>query len=239
MNPSNRLNPAKELVQANYTSISERVAAAAHRSSRVPADVKIIAVTKYVDATIVRWLAELGCCEFGESRPQVLWEKAASLDDLTVHWHLIGHLQRNKAKRTLPFVSNMHSLDSIRLLEQIQLDTIQREKPLRLLLEMNVSGDLEKTGMNISDGEKLLQTWQTTARQFPNLKIVGLMGMGSFSGGPDQARQDFEALRRLRDRWEPQFGMELKELSMGMSNDFEAAIEEGATMVRIGSTLFS
>lgn len=127
----------------------------------------------------------------------------------------------------------------MRLLEQIQLDTAQRETPLRLLLEMNVSGDAEKTGMSVTEGEELLKAWQTRAIQFPKLEIVGLMGMGSLSGGSDQARQDFEALRNLRDRWELQFGMALKELSMGMSNDYEAAIEEGATMVRIGSILFS
>ena len=181
----------------------------------------------------------MGCSTFAESRPQVLWEKAAALSDLQVDWHLIGHLQRNKAKRTLLLVSTIHSLDSMRILEQIQQDTVERPQPLRLLLEMNISGDREKTGMLVSEGEELLDLWQLKSHEFPNLSIVGLMGMGSLDGGPDQARRDFAAIRSLRDDWAKRSGMQLKELSMGMSQDFETAIEEGATMVRIGSILFA
>ncbi len=239
MNQSNRFNPSRDQVQANYLQVSDRIQAAASRSGRLKDEIQTIAVTKYVDTTISRWLVELGCSTFAESRPQVLWEKAAALSDLQVDWHLIGHLQRNKAKRTLPLVSTMHSLDSMRIFEQIQLDTVVRPQPLRLLLEMNVSGDREKTGMLVSEGEKLLDFWQSKSHEFPNLSIVGLMGMGSLQGGGEQARRDFSELRNLREVWEKRYGMQLRELSMGMSQDFETAIEEGATMVRIGSILFA
>ncbi len=239
MKPSNRFNPSRDLVQANYLAISDRIRAAACRSGRLIGEIQLIAVTKYVDASVSRWLVELGCSTLAESRPQVLWEKAPALSDLQVDWHLIGHLQRNKAKRTLPWVSTMHSLDSIRILEQIQQDTGERPQPLRLLLEMNVSGDQEKTGMLIPEGEVLLESWQSKSREFQNISIDGLMGMASLHGGADQARRDFVALRNLRDQWAKRYGMQLKELSMGMSEDFEAAIEEGATMVRIGSILFA
>lgn len=238
-NLANKYNPSKERLQANYLQVLKRIEQSAARSGRAAQDVTMIGVTKYVDAKIAGWLVEFGCDNLGESRPQVLWEKAEALSHLPIKWHLIGHLQRNKAKRTLPFVTAMHSLDSIRILEQVQLDSLHRDTHLQLLLEMNISGDPTKTGMTISEAEKLLTTWQSEPNKHPNLNLVGLMGMGSLKGGADQARKDFEALRNLRDRWAKQFGLPLKELSMGMSDDFEAAIEEGATMVRIGSVLFA
>jgi PLP dependent protein len=237
-NLANRYNPSKERLQANYLQVLERIERSAARSGRIAQDITMIGVTKYVDASIAGWLVEFGCENLGESRPQVLWEKAEALSDLPIKWHLIGHLQRNKAKRTLPLVTAMHSLDSIRILEQVQLDSLHRDTPLQLLLEMNVSGDPTKTGMMIPEAEELLTNWQSEPTKHPNLEMVGLMGMGSLEGGVEQARKDFEALRNQRDRWSKQFGMPLKELSMGMSDDFEAAIEEGATMVRIGSVLF-
>lgn len=239
MNPPSRFHPTKARVFANYSVVLDRMQSAAARSSRILKEIRLIGVTKYVDATIAKWLVEFGCSNLAESRPQTLWEKAASLADLQVEWHLIGHLQRNKAKRTLPLVSTMHSLDSIRILDQIRQESVQRRAPLQLLLEMNVSEDPEKTGMRVSEGEKLLEAWMSILHEVPNLSIVGLMGMGSLQGGMDQARRDFASLRELRDLWANRYGLPLKELSMGMSEDFEAAIEEGATMVRIGSLLFA
>ena len=233
-----RFSPSKERLHANYLQVLERIHAAAVRSSRSSDEIQIVGVTKYVDETVARWLVEFGCKNLGESRPQVLWDKAEKLADLSVQWHLIGHLQRNKAKRTLPFVTAIHSLDSIRILEQVRLDSYDRDKPLQLLIEMNISGDPSKTGMLLSEAENLLTEWNLEPHKSPNLEIAGLMGMGSLDGGIDQARRDFESLRKLRDLWQVRFGLPLKELSMGMSDDFEAAIEEGATMVRIGSILF-
>ena len=239
MNPMNFPNITESQVKANYLAVMERVRISAEQSFRNPADIKIIGVTKYVDSKMARWLVDSGCRDLGESRPQILWEKATDLSDLDVRWHLIGHLQRNKAKRTLPLLSAMHSLDSERILQQIQADVSERCPPLQLLLEINVSGDADKTGLSVQEGERLLDTWKQSALSHPNIEIVGLMGMGALDGGLDRARKDFEALRLLRDQWSKRFGMPLTELSMGMSEDFEAAIAEGATMVRLGSVLFA
>ncbi len=239
MNQLSRFQTTKDRVLANYLDVVKRIQTAASRSSRLSTDIQLIGVTKYVDANVARWLVEFGCSNLAESRPQILWEKAASLSDLQVNWHLIGHLQRNKVKRTLPWVATMHSLDSIRILDQIQQETVQRQVPLQLLLEINVSGDPEKTGMLVPQAEKLLEAWTSNLHEIPQLSIVGLMGMGSVHGSVDQARRDFASLRNLRDLWAKRYGLQLSELSMGMSEDFEAAIEEGSTMVRIGSVLFA
>ena len=238
MNQPIRFSPSKERLRANYFGVVERVRTAASKSSRNLSEIKVIGVTKYVDVNIARWLVEMGCDSLGESKPQSLWDKQLALSDLPIDWHLIGHLQRNKVKKTIPLVSAVHSLDSQRLLAQVLKDTSDREIPLKLLLEINVSNDREKTGMVLSEAESLLSAWQENSKLFPMVSIVGLMGMGSVEGGVDKARKDFERLRNLRDDWEMRFGMQLRELSMGMSDDFQAAIEEGATMVRIGSVLF-
>jgi len=237
-----RVNPdrlTRDRVQANYMGVLDRIQAAATRSGRHSNDVRLIGVTKSVDSTVAKWLVEFGCCDLAESRPQILWEKAAAMSDLKVRWHMIGHMQRNKVKRTMPLISVVHSLDSSRVLEQIQQDFLPRSAPLRLLLEISVSSEPDKTGMLISEAEELLSHWQSQSCQFPSMEIDGLMGMGSLNGGLEQARRDFETLRNLRDRWAVRFGLPLQELSMGMSEDFEIAVEEGATMVRVGSTLFS
>jgi len=239
MNPANSLQTSASNVRANYLAVLDRMNAAARRAGRKPEEIRLIGVTKYVDSSVTRYLAEAGCRDLGESRPQVIWDKSADLADLEINWHLIGHLQRNKAKRTLPLLTAMHSLDSERLLQQVEQDVGPRENPLDLLLEVNISGDLEKTGLSMVEGEQLLEKWLIRREQFPSLKIVGLMGMGSLHGGQDQARTDFELLRNLRDRWAVRYGLPLNELSMGMSDDFEIAIEQGATMVRIGSILFA
>jgi PLP dependent protein len=239
MNPTNRFQPTKEQLKSNYLAVISRIERAASAASRKPSDIQMVGVTKYVDANVARWLVELGCRALGESRPQSLWGKAEAISDLEVDWHLIGHLQRNKAKRTLPVVSVMHSVDSMRVLEQIQIDTLTRQAPLKLLLEMNISGDPSKTGMLVSEGERLLEHWQSHSQSFPSVQLIGLMGMGSLIGGKNQARTDFAELRNLRDKWVDRFGLQLHELSMGMSDDFEEAILEGSTMVRIGSILYS
>jgi len=230
--------PTAERVRENYLSVKERVTEATKRSLRSEAEVSIVGVTKYFDATVAGWLYEAGCRDMGESRPQMLWDKSAAMADREVRWHMIGHVQRNKVKRTLPLLQTMHSLDSQRLLDQIVTDVGIRPEPLQLLLEVNISGEPDKTGILVAEAELLLERWTKRSDPNNNLEIAGLMGMGSLSGGADQARCEFESLRLLRERWSIRFGMPLQELSMGMSNDFEIAIEQGATMVRIGSVLF-
>ncbi len=198
-------------------------------------DVQLVAATKYVSLELTRQLFEAGCQDLAESRPQDLWPKAEALQDLSVRWHFIGHLQRNKLARTLPVVTLLHSVDSLRLLEAVAQWADHQQRVVRALLEINISGDENKHGFLPSDASAALQA----ASQLPSMRIDGLMGMAALEGGPDRARRDFAALRELRDCLQAEHpSASLRELSMGMSGDFREAIQEGATLVRIGSALF-
>jgi len=224
----------------NLARVGDRIAAAAQRSGRRRADITLVAVTKYVDANVVPQLAAAGCTDIGESRPQELWSKAESLARTphteAIRWHLVGHLQRNKIDRTLSLVSLIHSIDSLRLAESINQSAAKQSRCISALVEVNVSGDTAKHGFAPSEIQPLLPRLAA----LDHLEIRGLMAMASPEGDLDAARRQFAALRQLRDRLRsiaPQ-KMELTELSMGMSGDFEIGIEEGATIVRIGSALF-
>jgi pyridoxal phosphate enzyme (YggS family) len=222
-------------ILGNLSVVRQRIGDAARASGRAPEAVRLVAVTKYVDARLTRALLEAGCRDFGESRPQDLWRKAEELNDLTPAWHFIGHLQRNKIARTLPLVSWLHSADSLRLIEALDSPGGQTGVPLRILLEVNISGDATKHGFAPDEVEPLGEQ----LAQFKNLDLRGLMGMASREGDLSAARREFAALRALRDRLRTAWGgrFTLDELSMGMSGDYEVAIEEGATMVRVGSAL--
>lgn len=221
----------------NFEEVRDRVQSAAVRSGRLASSVRIVGVTKYVGSEPSRDLVEAGCMDLAESRPQALWEKAPQLPTV-VRWHLIGHLQRNKVKRTLPFLAMLHSLDSERLMEQVVLDARGLSRPIEAMLEINATEDGTKTGLMPKDATKLLARYVDSPEMQPYLKIRGLMGMSTLHATADQIHREFESLRRMRDDWSTQFSLEMPELSMGMSDDFEIAIEEGATMVRIGSRLF-
>ena len=153
-----------------------------------------------------------------------------------IRWHLVGHLQRNKIRRTLPLLHLLHSVDSRRLLEALNDEAAQLGRSVDVLLEANVSGDAAKTGLPPEQLERLL----ADARRWPHVLIHGLMGMASLVGGAESAKHDFDRLRQWRDRLAASApdGVTLHELSMGMSGDFEVAIEEGATLIRVGSALF-
>ena len=220
----------------NLKRVRERIATAAKRADRSADDVTLVAVTKYVGLPEVRALVAAGCYELGESRPQALWEKAAEPLG-PVHWHLVGHLQRNKVRRTLrEEVVLIHSVDSERLLRTIDETAAELGRPVPVLLEVNTSGEEAKHGWS----PDALRLALPTFGNYAHVEIRGLMTMASRTGGADVARQNFAALRRLRDelRGATPEGVTLDELSMGMSGDLEAAIAEGATIVRIGSALF-
>lgn len=223
-------------IAENVNRVQERIAAAAGRVGRRADEVRLVAVTKYVGLDEIRALVQCGCTTFGESRPQRLCQVAQALRGEPVRWHMIGHLQRNKVRRTLGEVEMIHSGDSAQLVEAI--DRIGAELSLRtaVLLEVNISGDVNKGGFAPEEVEPLL----ARAERLRHVSIRGLMGMASLEGGRDDARREFRRLRQLRDRLRdatPE-NVDLSELSMGMSGDFEIAIEEGATIVRIGSALF-
>ncbi|HTN77937.1 MAG TPA: YggS family pyridoxal phosphate-dependent enzyme [Pirellulaceae bacterium] len=220
----------------NLAAVRERIAVAAERSGRAASDVKLIAVTKYVDSDLARQLVEAGCHDLGEARPQELLSKADALRGLPVRWHLIGHLQRNKAKRVLPEVTLLHSGDSLRLLQELNSLAVQAERVVDLLLEVNISGDPAKHGFGPHELEPALPALGELTR----LRIRGLMAMSGFHASLEEANFQFEQVRQLRDRLAviAQPNMQFDELSMGMSDDLEAAIMAGATYVRVGSSLF-
>lgn len=227
---------ASAVIAANLQRVREQIADAAQRAGRRPEDITLVGVTKYVDAAAARALLESGCHDLGESRPQSLWERAEALTGLPVRWHMIGHLQRNKVKRTLPYVSLLHSGDSLRLLETVDAEAKALGRMVDVLLEINISGDATKHGFRPED----LRGSLPKIAALGNLQVRGLMTMAALEGGPERARRDFAALRELRDelRADGPVAIELHELSMGMSGDFAEAIQEGATLVRIGSALW-
>jgi len=225
-----------ERIAENLAVVRQRMAAAAQRSGRPPEAVRLIAVTKYVDLEATAALLAAGCRDLGESRPQSLWDKAAALPAADVRWHMIGHLQRNKARRTLPLLTLLHSADSVDLLQTLDRLAAEEGRRVAVLLEVNVSGDAAKHGFTAA------QLPDVVARlpHWPQIETRGLMGMAGLESDADQSRREFAALRQLREqlRRELPAGVALDELSMGMSGDYESAIEEGATLVRIGSALF-
>ncbi len=224
-----------ERLTRNVDVVRARIAAAARHGGRSAEEITLVGVTKYVGAEITRLFPDAGCTVLGESRPQQLWQKAAEIDDPRIDWHLIGHLQRNKISRTLPIVACIQSADSVALLDQLQRHAKRLSVAPRVLLEVNISGDPEKHGFAPDAAGALaarLDAWHP-------VRFIGLMTMAARASDAESARADFAALRRLRDqmRAECAGSVDLSELSMGMSRDFETAIEEGATIVRVGSAL--
>jgi pyridoxal phosphate enzyme (YggS family) len=223
-------------LRENLAAVRERMTAAALRAGRSLADVRLVGVTKYVSASTARQLIKAGLSCLGESRPQEIWQKAADLAGMPIEWHLIGHLQRNKVRRTLPLVTLIHSIDNLRLAAEISREAESLNRRVAVLLEVNVSGEAAKHGFAASTVEAALPLLAA----LPGIQVQGLMGMAALEGGLAAARRNFAALRELAEFLRPQSppGIELHDLSMGMSDDFEIAIEEGATIVRVGSALF-
>jgi pyridoxal phosphate enzyme (YggS family) len=227
---------ARRQLAANLALVRERMALAATRAGRAPEEVRLIGVTKYVNVEFTRMLREAGCTDLGESRPQSLWEKAEGLFGTDTSWHLIGHLQRNKVRKTLPYVSMIHSIDSLRLLKEIDTEAREQKRTIQGLIEVNISGDAAKHGVAPDELEGFL----ASVADITNVSIVGLMGMAGLDSDWAQSQREFASLRELGERVAPRLpsNVHLTELSMGMSGDFEQAIAEGATLVRIGSTLW-
>ncbi len=226
------LNTAR--LRDNLGQVRERIAAAAARAGRMTDAITLVAVIKRVPLEVVRAIVDAGCHQLGESRPQDLWSRSAALAGRAVEWHLIGHLQRNKVRRTVPLAAWIHSVDRLSLLEEVEKCDLAA--PLKVLVEINVSGDATKHGLPASQAEPFL----LAAAAFQKTRVCGLMTMAAREGDLACARRNFADLRALAERLQPRMpdAIDLSELSMGMSGDFETAIEEGATMVRIGSALF-
>jgi len=223
----------RDVLRRNLETIEGRMRAACQRAGRPRGDVTLIAVTKTVSADVAAMWPELGVADLGESRPQELWHKATVVP-AGIRWHMIGHLQRNKVERTLPLVAMVHSVDSLRLLQAIDQVAEKQGCLAEVLLEVNASGEASKHGF--APDELLGLTSQIQACK--NVHKIGLMTMAAPTDDPEDARSTFLALRELRDKLGIGFGSWLPHLSMGMSDDFEVAVEEGATLVRIGTALY-
>jgi pyridoxal phosphate enzyme (YggS family) len=194
-----------------------------------------VAVTKTVSVEVARLLPELGVLDLGESRPQELWHKAAALPS-SCRWHLVGHLQRNKIDRTLSFDPWIHSVDSVRLLTALDQEAGRRGKPTAVLLEVNASREANKHGFAPEDVPALLPA----LTELKWVRLQGLMTMAAYEEDPERCRPTFAIVRDLAGRLEEELAPphSCHELSMGMTNDFEVAIAEGATLIRIGTALF-
>jgi PLP dependent protein len=224
-----------EVIAGNLRGIRLAIEAACVRANRSPESVQLVAVTKYAELEWVRDLVELGETQLGESRPQQLCHRVAELAG-DVRWHMIGHLQRNKVDMVVPAAELIHSVDSLRLLRKIESSAAAVGKRSRILLEVNVSGEDSKDGFT---PEELRSHWQEIL-DLKHVDVQGLMTMAPHSDQAESARQFFRQLRELRDELaaRSESRLTLPELSMGMSGDFEVAIEEGATLIRIGSRIF-
>jgi pyridoxal phosphate enzyme (YggS family) len=228
------MNHIERQIAANLEEIHAAMRNACARVGRSKDAVQLIAVTKYAEWPWVEALVEQGARNLGESRPQQLAERWELLPD--VQWHLIGHLQRNKVRPMLPKVTRFHSVDTFKLLERMELIAGEVEATPKVLLEINVSGEAAKDGFSASDLES---QWERL-KKLSRVQVTGLMTMAPLTEDEGIIRQVFRDLRLLRDRLEvrSEGHLHLPELSMGMSGDFEIAIEEGATHIRLGSRLF-
>ena len=206
--------------------VRQRVERAAERAGRSPADVTIVAVSKSFPPQAIEEAAAAGIAHVGENRVQEAAAKIPGLRGLPVTWHLVGHLQTNKTKTALELFDIIHSVDSLHLAEAL---SHRSQRPLPVLLEVNVAGEAAKFGF---PPDEVAAAAQAVAR-LPNLDLRGLMTVAPLVSDPEAVRPVFRELRRLRD------ALGLAELSMGMTDDFEVAIEEGTTLVRIGRAIFS
>jgi pyridoxal phosphate enzyme (YggS family) len=228
------VNQAPIALRERLEAVRARMAAAAGRSGRGPDAVMLVAVVKTVPAETVAGAVALGVSDLGENRVQEAEGKIAALGRRSARWHMIGHLQRNKAGRAIELFDRVHGLDGAEIATALSRRASEAGRRLPVMIEVNISGEASKFGVAPAALESLVAQVAT----LPGLGLDGLMTVGPPVARAEDARAGFARLRALRDRAERSTGVALPELSMGMSADFEVAIEEGSTMVRIGSALF-
>lgn len=224
------------LISDNLAAVRSRMERAATEAHRDPASIRLIAVSKTFDADHVRAAARAGQVDFGENKVQEGLDKIGATPDLPLRWHLIGHLQSNKVRKSVGPFSAIHSLDSLDLLRRLDVVATELRRPATLLVQVDLAGEATKFGLDPA----LIPALLDEARRCRTARIVGLMALPPFFDDPEQARPYFRRLRELRDQLlesgtPPE---QLAELSMGMSHDFDVAIQEGATMVRVGTAIF-
>jgi pyridoxal phosphate enzyme (YggS family) len=219
---------------ARLDEVRGRIAAAAARSGRPVGAVTLVGVTKTVAAEAVRVAVSLGLTDLGENRVQEAQAKIREVGRARARWHLVGHLQRNKAGRAVELFDRVHGVDGAELAEALSRHAVSAGRSLPVLVEVNVSGEATKFGVAPGGLEPLLESIAV----LPGLRLDGLMTVGAPVDRAEEARAGFARLRALRDRAEQRLGQALPELSMGMSGDYEVAVEEGSTMVRVGTAIF-
>lgn len=220
-------------IEENLRSVRERIDAACQRSRRDPAEIRLIAVTKTFPADTVNRAAALGLHDVGENRVQELREKADAVT-FPVRWHLIGHLQSNKAKVAARLCSVIHSVDSLNLAQKLSRELESLDRDIEALIQVNIGSEEQKSGVSMASAPALAREIAT----LPRIRLVGLMTIPPVAD-PDHTRRYFAEMRTLRDRIRDDMKDEnFRELSMGMTDDFEVAIEEGSTMIRVGRAIF-
>ncbi len=216
--------------------VQERIREAAIGCNRAESDIRLVAVSKTMPADVVRKAIEIGLKDFGENYIQEAREKITTLSNYPVTWHYIGHLQSNKAKYAVRMFDLIHSVDSLKLARELDKFAKKNDKVQDILIQVNVAREDSKSGIYAEDTLQLLKE----IARLENVAVKGLMTMPPYFNAPDRVRPFFTALRQLRDRIKNEAiaNISMDELSMGMTGDFEAAIEEGATMVRVGTAIF-
>jgi len=219
-------------IRENYLNVMQRIEKASQRAGRDPKEVKLVAVSKTVEVERIREAIDAGVSILGENYVQEARKKIEEIGR-QVEWHFIGHLQTNKAKYAVRLFDLIHSVDSLPLAEELDRRAQKEDQIIKVMIEVNLSGEASKFG---TQEEKAFELAKEICRM-KNLSLVGLMTMPPYFDSPELSRPYFIQLRQLKERLEKE-GIPLKELSMGMSNDFEIAIEEGATYVRVGTAIF-
>lgn len=225
----------QSIIAANVEKISQRIASAALRSNRPPDAVKLLAATKTVLPPVIEEALAAGVSALGENYVQEAREKIAVIGR-RAEWHLIGHLQTNKAKYAVHLFDYIHSVDRLDLAREIDRRAAFAGRKINVLIEVNIGGEKTKNGIDAAGASELIKNISV----LPSLSVTGFMTMPPYCDNPEDARPYFQALRHLREKINNEGidGISLKDLSMGMTDDFEIAIEEGATIVRVGRALF-
>ena len=225
-----------EELSANFVDIGDRIKLACQRANRTVDSVRLLPVTKTVDEKVIRMAVELGFNYFGENKVQEALEKFDLMSDLPIDWSVIGHLQTNKVKYVARFATEFQALDSLKVAEKLQERLEIEDRRINVLVQVNTSNEDSKYGLHPDDVAQFIQQ----IKGFDRLHVKGLMTLALLSDNTEKVRDCFILLRKLRDELKQNLpsNMSMDELSMGMSGDFEMAIEEGATIVRIGQALF-
>lgn len=222
-------------IRENVQFVRNKIAEACRRSGRESEEIELVAITKTVDVEQINEAIEAGIRVVGENRVQEAWRKYQEVGE-KAHWHMVGHLQTNKVKRVLQFAEMIHSVDSVYLAREIQTQAKKLDRTIEILIQVNTSGEESKFGLEPEATIGAIEEVST----LPNLKIKGIMTIGAFLPNPEDVRPCFKLLNDLKDRVNERgiTSVEIGTLSMGMTNDYEIAIEEGSTMVRVGTAIF-